>query len=172
MTNADRVRNMTDEDFVKLLIKKGFTQIAFTDHCPEKEEIEEAYVNLKVELSELDADIKMLSENASNKTLVVASPSLQYLTKYGFDVILIDDKSENERNVDKAYNSLKDGSDKIFILSGDKEPESLKKLKNETDAEVITINKLDNISDEDRDNKKTYTSLMKDNIELLRRGTE
>ena len=57
-------------------------------------------------------------------------------------------------------------------LSGDKEPESLKKLKNETDAEVITINKLDNISDEDRDNKKTYTSLMKDNIELLRRGTE
>ena len=56
-----------------------------------KEEIEEAYVNLKVELSELDADIKMLSENASNKTLVVASPSLQYLTKYGFDVILIDD---------------------------------------------------------------------------------
>ena len=137
-----------------------------------KEEIEEAYVNLKVELSELDADIKMLSENASNKTLVVASPSLQYLTKYGFDVILIDDKSENERNVDKAYNFLKYGSDKIFILSGDKEPESLKKLKNETDAEVITINKLDNISDEDRDNKKTYTSLMKDNIELLRRGTE
>ena len=49
-----------------------------------KEEIEEAYVNLKVELSELDADIKMLSENASNKTLVVASPSLQYLTKCGF----------------------------------------------------------------------------------------
>ena len=31
-----------------------------------KEEIEEAYVNLKVELSELDADIKMLSENALN----------------------------------------------------------------------------------------------------------
>ena len=89
-----------------------------------------------------------------------------------YEVILIDDKSENERNVDKAYNFLKDGSDKIFILSGDKEPESLKKLKNETDAEVITINKLDNISDEDRDNKKTYTSLMKDNIELLRRGTE
>ena len=28
------------------------------------------------------------------------------------------------------------------------------------------------LSDEDRDNKKTYTSLMKDNIELLRRGTE
>ena len=45
----------------------------------------------------------------------------------------------------------------------------IKKLKNETDAEVITINKLDNISDEDRDklNKNDikcsyldYTSLM------------
>ena len=29
--------NMTDEDFVKLFIQKGFTKIAFTDHCPEKE---------------------------------------------------------------------------------------------------------------------------------------
>ena len=28
--------NMTDEDFVKEFIKKGFTKIAFTDHCPEK----------------------------------------------------------------------------------------------------------------------------------------
>ena len=55
-----------------------------------KEEIEKAYVNLKVELSELDADIKMLSENASNKTLVVASPSLQYLTKYGKGLTEID----------------------------------------------------------------------------------
>ena len=32
--------NMTDEDFVKLFIQKGFTKIAFTDHCPEKEEID------------------------------------------------------------------------------------------------------------------------------------
>ena len=94
-------------------IKNGLDELIDSKYI--KEEIEEAYVNLKVELSELDADIKMLSENVSNKTLVVASPSLQYLTKYGFDVILIDDKSENERNVDKAYNSLKDGSNKIFI---------------------------------------------------------
>ena len=34
-----RINNMTDEDYVKLLIKKGFTKIAFTDHCPQKEKI-------------------------------------------------------------------------------------------------------------------------------------
>ena len=32
--------NMTDEDFVKLFIEKGFTKIAFTDHCPEKQVID------------------------------------------------------------------------------------------------------------------------------------
>ena len=31
---------MSDEDFVKELIKKGFKKIAFTDHCPDKEGID------------------------------------------------------------------------------------------------------------------------------------
>ena len=32
--------SMTDEDFVRLLIEKGIVKMAFTDHCPEKEEID------------------------------------------------------------------------------------------------------------------------------------
>ena len=33
-------KDMTDEDFVKEFIKKGFKKIAFTDHCPEKKIID------------------------------------------------------------------------------------------------------------------------------------
>ena len=32
--------NITDEDFVKLFIKKRFKEIAFTDHCPQKNKID------------------------------------------------------------------------------------------------------------------------------------
>lgn len=152
-------------------IKNGLNELIDSKYI--KEEINNSYDELKVELSELDAEIKLLSENSSNRTLIVASPSLQYLSKYGFNVILIDDKSENEKNIDKAKEYLNsDEGSTIFILSGDKESNAIKTLKNETEAEIITINKLDNITDEDRDNKKTYISLMKDNIELLRKGIE
>lgn len=152
-------------------IKNGLNELIDSKYI--KEEINNSYDELKVELSELDAEIKLLSESSSNRTLIVASPSLQYLSKYGFNVVLIDDKSENEKNINKAKEYLNSGdANAIFVLSGDKETEALKTLKNESNTEIITINKLDNISDEDRDNKKTYISLMKDNIELIRKGIE
>lgn len=152
-------------------IKNGLTELIDSKYI--KEEIEESYDELKVELSELDADIKLLSENARNKTLVVGSSTLQYLSKYGFDVILVNDETENEKNITKATNLINDGDiNYIFMLEGEEETEAVKTIKADTSVEVITIDKLDNISDEERDNKKTYLTLMKDNIELLRKETE
>lgn len=152
-------------------IKNGLTELIDSKYI--KEEIEESYDELKVELSELDADIKLLSENARNKTLVVASSTLQYLSKYGFDVILVNDETENEKNITKAINLINDGDiNYIFMLEGEEETEAVKTIKADTSVEVITIDKLDNISDEERDNKKTYLTLMKDNIELLKKETE
>lgn len=152
-------------------IKNGLTELIDSKYI--KEEIEESYDELKVELSELDADIKLLSENARNKTLVVGSSTLQYLSKYGFDVILVNDETENEKNITKATNLINDGDiNYIFMLEGEEETEAVKTIKADTSVEIITIDKLDNISDEERDNKKTYLTLMKDNIELLRKETE
>ena len=152
-------------------IKNGLTELIDSKYI--KEEIEESYEELKVELSELDADIKLLSENARNKTLVVGSSTLQYLSKYGFDVILVNDETENEKNITKATNLINDGDiNYIFMLEGEEETEAVKTIKADTSVEIITIDKLDNISDEERDNKKTYLTLMKDNIELLRKETE
>lgn len=152
-------------------IKNGLTELIDSKYI--KEEIEESYDELKVELSELDADIKLLSENARNKTLVVGSSTLQYLSKYGFDVILVNDETENEKNITKATNLINDGDiNYIFMLEGEEETEAVKTIKADTSVEVITIDKLDNISDEERDNKKTYLTLMKDNIELLKKETE
>lgn len=136
-----------------------------------RDEIIEAYNELKVELSELDADIKLLGENASNKTLVVASPSLQYLSKYGFEVILINDDIKNEKNIAKVNNLIENNSIKyIYMLENDEESKTLKQLKNSKKISVLTIDKLDNINDEERDNKENYITLMKKNIELFKKG--
>lgn len=138
-----------------------------------KNEINSSYEELKVELSELDADIKLLSENAKNKTIVVASKSLQYLNKYGFDVIFIDDTTETENNIAKVKKLIDNNSIKyIYILENDKESKIFEQFKSDKKITPLTIDKIDNITDEQRDNKEDYITLMKQNIELLKKGIE
>lgn len=138
-----------------------------------KDEINSSYEELKVELSELDADIKLLSENSKNKTIVVASKSLQYLNKYGFDVIFIDDTTETENNIAKVKKLIDNNSIKyIYILENDKESKIFEQLKSDKKITSLTIDKIDNITDEQRDNKEDYITLMKQNIELLKKGIE
>lgn len=138
-----------------------------------KDEITKSYEELKVDLSELDAEIKLISEKANNKTIVVASSSLQYLSKYGFDVVLIDDTSERENNVSKVKKLIENDELKyIYILENDTESKIFTELKNSKKVTALTIDKIDNITDEERDNKNNYISLMKKNIELIGKGVE
>ena len=61
--------NMSDEDFVKLFVKKGFNKIAFTDHCPEKEIIDNRK-NMRMKYSEKDeylSSVKELKEKYKDK---------------------------------------------------------------------------------------------------------
>ena len=53
-------------------------------------EIDEKYEELKVTLSELDAEYRLEVENAENKKIVVANASLKYLEKFNFEVYCID----------------------------------------------------------------------------------
>ena len=152
-------------------IKNGLSELIDSTYI--KQELNKSYDVLKVELSELDADIKLLYENASNKTLIVASPSLQFLSKYGFNVILIDDNDTNNKNQKDALQLIEDKSVKyIYILEGDKESKSLSEIKKATKIEILTIDKIDNLSDEERDNKENYVTLMKKNLEQLSKGVE
>ena len=150
-------------------IKNGLTELIESNIL--KEDINKKYIELKVLLSELDADIKDISEQAKNKTIVVASPTLMYLNTYGFNVILIDDNKENTKNYSDAIKLINNKEIKyIFTLENEKESKAYAQIKKETKVESIEIDRIDNMTDEERDNKKDYISLMTENIELLRKG--
>ena len=56
--------DMTDEDYILEYIKMGFEKVAFTDHCPEKNEIDKAE-NVRMAYSQKDeylSNIKKLKE--------------------------------------------------------------------------------------------------------------
>ena len=68
-----------------LNIKNGLTEYIENHYL--KNEIEENYESLKVEISNIDARLKLLSENADSSTIIVDSNVFKYLEKYGFTVI-------------------------------------------------------------------------------------
>lgn len=89
--------NMVDEDFVKLLIKKGFTKIAFTDHCPEKELID-FRKNMRMEYSEKDeylSSIKDLKEKYKDIIEIETGFEVEYLP--GQEENLLELKKETDK---------------------------------------------------------------------------
>ena len=89
--------NMTDEDFVKLFIKKGFTKVAFTDHCPQKERID-FRENMRMEYKEKDDylhSIKSLKEKYKNKIEIETGFEVEYLP--GQEENLFELKNETDK---------------------------------------------------------------------------
>lgn len=89
--------NMTDEDFVKLFIKKGFTRVAFTDHCPEKEKID-FRENMRMEYNEKDDylnSIKSLKEKYKNIIEIETGFEVEYLP--GQEENLFELKNETDK---------------------------------------------------------------------------
>lgn len=136
-----------------------------------KKEINNKYNNLKVELSELDANIKLTAENATNKTIVVASDSLQFLEKYGFNVIVLKNNSI-EKTISDVTNKINKNEIKyIYMLEHEEENKALKTIMNNSKVKIIKLETLDTITDDERDNKVDYINIMNKNIDLIKKGT-
>ena len=79
-------------------IKNGLQE--YIDDVYLKNQIEEKYEELKVDVSNIDASIKLAVESGSNKTIVVANDLFKFLEKYGYTVISLEENS-NFKNIEK-----------------------------------------------------------------------
>ncbi len=135
-----------------------------------KKEIDDAYDELKIKLSEIDAEYRVAVDSTNNKSIVVADSALKYLEKFGLDVICIDSDATQKVLAD-AENLIRSGSmSYVFLFRGQEANENTQKILNAyPDVKTIELHKLDNISDEERSDKQDYASLMKENLELLKK---
>lgn len=136
-----------------------------------QKEIDKSYENLKLKLSELDAEIKLTAENASRKTIVVNNDSLRYLEKYGFTVISLDDSKEpvSDKVIDEVKGMVNKGTVKhLIMLENTETSPAWDKVLKDTNVSTFIFRKLDNIKEEERDNKDTYIDIMNDNIDMLK----
>lgn len=135
-----------------------------------KKDIDNSYEELKITISEVDADYRVAVDSTNNKAILVADSALKYLEKFGMQVTCIDGDATQKTMAD-AENLISSGTVSfIFLFEGDEENENVKKLR-ETYSEVQTIalHKLDNITDAERSEKQDYVSIMENNLELLKK---
>lgn len=132
-----------------------------------KNEINENYNNLKIELSQMSATLHSISQTSDNPTLVVSNDVFKFLENYGFTVYSL------EKNDEKTINIVSDlmknkKINYIFLLSTDEETDTIKKLISDYEVKSLIFDSLSTISVDDRNDKKDYISIMKENIDLIR----
>ena len=153
-------------------IKIGLSQYIDSNYLVK--EVEENYEDLTLKLSELDAEFKLTCETASSKTIVTSTKYLNYLKKYGFNVIsLDDDNAAIDKTLVEVNEMIKDGRiTYIYNLENvDLSTNAATIIENNKSIKELTLKKIDNISSEERDNGDDYFSLMNYNLDLIKKET-
>ena len=150
-------------------IKKGLKEYIIIEN--EKNKIEKNYEKLKLDLSSLDAELKLIANNSnSSNILIVSDDAFKFLEKYGFTVISLE---ENENLSEKIIaDTKKILSNKmahyIFLKDNDEENQTIKNLKAEYNVPTIRLNSLSTINAENRNEKNDYLTIMQDNINSIK----
>ena len=150
-------------------IKNGLDE--YIDNAYLKLEIEEKYKELKLELSELDANFKNTIENAKKKTIYTNDKAALFLEKYGLTVIVINEENElYEKNLALLNEAIENSNVTYFYRFEDTTvPKSIKTLIDDKKLSELEFRNLKNITDEERNNKYTYVNITENNIENLKK---
>ena len=150
-------------------IKNGLDE--YIDNTYLKMEIDERYQELKMILSEIDANLKTTIENANKKTIYTNSRALSFLEKYGLKVIVVNkDLDLYEKNLALLNDAIANDKIKYFYYLEDSElPDDVKVLVDDGKIKTLEYRNLKNITDDERNNKKNYVDISNLNIENIKK---
>lgn len=133
-------------------------------------EINSNYEKLKLDISTIDADLKEMAENASDKTIVVSNNNFNFLSKYGLNVLSLDSNTNTDKNTSDIKKLISNGTIKyIFMFYDEEENNEIKALKEEfSSLEILYVDSLNNISSKDKNEGKDYITIMNENIDKFK----
>ena len=137
-------------------------------------EIEDNYEELSVKLSELDAEYRLTCENAPSKTIVTSTKYLNFLKKYGYNVIsLDDDNSAIEKSMAEVNELIDNGEIKYLYTLKDVElgKNATTLLETNKNIQKLELKQIDNITTEERDNGDDYFTMMNYNLDEIKKET-
>ena len=147
-------------------IKKGLNE--YIDSYYLNSKINSNYEKLKIEASQLDAEIKDTISSANNNIIVTSDKMFKYLEKYGLTVYVLDENDSNIQIITNEVSRLLREERVKYIFVKSEENNTIKYLVENQNAIVKKWNTLDNISETQQIEKKDYFSLMRENLNMLK----
>ena len=133
------------------------------------QEIETNYESLKLDVSKLDANLTLISNNANEKTIVVTDNLFLFLEKYGLTVISLDKDTLTNKTLNDVKDLIKNNSINYIFAKKDEEIiEEINTLIKDTDIKISYIHPLSNLTTEEKTSGANYITIMTENIEKLK----
>ncbi len=152
-----------------LNIKNGMKEYISSSYL--RKQIDDNYEELKIKVSEIDAEIKLTVENADKEYLLVSNDLFKFLEKYRLNVISLEDNENlTNRRLNDAKEIIKKHNIKhIITLETDVLNEDVEQLLEEMEIEKLYFHPLTTISTEEKANGEDYISLSYKNINILKK---
>ncbi len=135
-----------------------------------KNEIDENYEALRIEISNIDAKLKLIIDSADSKTIVVANDLYKFLEKYNFNVISLEENDNlTEKTIVDVKNAIRNGEiSYIFLRENEDANNTVLSIQKETGVELVTLHSISNLTEDEKKARTDYITLMNENIELLK----
>ena len=136
------------------------------------EEISVKYNELKEQLSIMDAEIRSIAKDARERgqsTIIASSNVFKFLEDYGFTVISLEDYESSSASLSTLKNNFNSGTYQ-YLLVKNTEPTNdlINEITTQTNATTITVNMMDTLSEEDRQNNENYFTIMEEFLNNLK----
>lgn len=151
-----------------LNIKNGMKE--YIDNSVLRKQIDTNYDKLKLSISELDAEIKLLVENADDNNILVSNNSLKFLEKYNVNVLSV---ANDEELTEEVINEVKKQIEKknisyIIMFNNDVLTDEIEELLQKYNIEKIYFDSLSTLSANNKNLGKDYISIMNENLDILK----
>lgn len=145
-------------------VKDGLNE--YIDNKLLNDSINKSYEELQYEISNLDAGMKEIIENANYDIIITDNIALKFLEKYGLKVLNIND------DIDEIKKLTHEGKIKYLYTLDQNDNEELNNLVNELNIELIILNSMKTIDGLIETANDNYFTIMNENIELINKELE
>ncbi len=151
-----------------LNIKNGMKE--YIDNSVLRKQIDTNYEELKLSISELDAEIKLLVENADDNHILVSNNVFKFLEKYDVKVLSVDNSDEvKEETLNEIKKQVEnDNINYIIMFNEDVLSDDIEDFLTENNIEKLYFDSLTTLSSDNKNLGKDYISIMLENLEVLK----
>lgn len=142
-----------------------------------KEYYQVNYEKYSKELDNLDEEFRSTISNLPNKDIVVSHMAFSYMSNaYGLNQIAINglspDSEPGGARMGEITKFVNDHNIKVIFFEELVSPKIAQAIANETGAEVEVLNPLEGLSDEELQNGDDYFSVMRKNLQALKKALQ